>query len=149
MTIGAICTRETIVAKSDDTIVTVAKLMRRHHVGDVVIVKESEVGNVPIGIVTDRDLAIEILAQETSPDVVTVGDIMSYELVTVRETEGIWDVIQTMRSKGVRRIPIVNQHGGLVGIVALDDILDLLCDELTSLVKLVTREQGQERSLRK
>ena len=149
MTIGTICTRETVTAKKDDTIVTVAQLMRRHHVGDIVIVKEGEAENVPIGIVTDRDLVVEVLAQELSPDAVTVGDIMSYELVTAHDSDGIWSTLQKMRIKGVRRMPVVNQRGGLVGIVSLDDVLGLLSEELSGLTKIVGREQERERTTRK
>ena len=149
MTIGTICTRETVIAKKDNTIVEVAKLMRQHHVGDIVVIKESEGENIPVGIVTDRDLVIEILAQELSPDTVTVGDIMSYEIVTARDDEGIWDTLQKMRAKGVRRMPIVNQRGGLVGIVTLDDLLELLTDELAGLAKIISREQERERTARK
>ena len=149
MTIGTICTRETVIAKKDDTIVTVAQLMRRHHVGDIVIVKEGEAENVPIGIVTDRDLVVEVLAQELSPDAVTVGDIMSYELVTAHDSDGIWSTLQKMRIKGVRRMPVVNQRGGLVGIVSLDDVLGLLSEELSGLTKIVGREQERERTTRK
>ena len=149
MTIGTICTRETVTARKDDTIVTVAQLMRRHHVGDIVIVKEGEGENVPIGIVTDRDLVVEVLAQELSPDAVTVGDIMSYELVTALDSDGIWTTLQKMRIKGVRRMPVVNQRGGLVGIVSLDDVLGLLSEELSGLTKIVGREQERERTTRK
>ena len=149
MTIGTICTRETVTARKDDTIVTVAQLMRRHHVGDIVIVKEGEGENVPIGIVTDRDLVVEVLAQELSPDAVTVGDIMSYELVTALDSDGIWTTLQKMRIKGVRRMPVVNQRGGLVGVVSLDDVLGLLSEELSGLTKIVGREQERERTTRK
>lgn len=149
MTIGTICTRETVIAKKDNTIAEAAKLMRQHHVGDIVVIKESAGENIPVGIVTDRDLVIEILAQELSPGTVTVGDIMSYEIVTARDDEGIWDTLQKMRAKGVRRMPIVNQRGGLVGIVTLDDLLELLSDELAGLAKIIGREQERERTARK
>ena len=89
MTIGKICTRDTVIAKRDDTVMEIAKLMRRQHVGDIVVVRESGGQNVPIGIVTDRDLIVEIIAQELSPDAVTAGDIMSDVLVTVRDDESI------------------------------------------------------------
>jgi CBS domain-containing protein len=149
MTIGTVCTRETIIAKREDTIVAVAKLMRRHHVGDIVVVKEGEAGNIPIGIVTDRDLVIEILAQDLSPDAVAVGDIVSCEVVTARDSDGIWDTVQKMRIKGVRRMPVVDERGALVGIVSLDDLLELLSEELSGLTKIVGREQERERTARK
>lgn len=112
MTTGKFCTRDTVVTRKDATIVEVARLMREHHVGDVVIVSEEDGERVPIGIITDRDLVVEILAQNLSPDDVAVGDIMSFELVTAREEDSLWDSIQQMRVKGVRRIPVVNGRGG-------------------------------------
>jgi len=148
MSIGKICNRETVIARAEDTIVEVAKLMRRHHVGDVVVIESGEGGNVPIGILTDRDLVMEILAQDLSPDAVTAGDIMSGEIVTAREEDGIWDTLQRMRVKGVRRVPIVDARGGLIGILALDDLLELLAGELADLAKIVRREEGRERTSR-
>lgn len=148
MSIGTVCNRETVVARAEDTIVDVAKLMRRHHVGDVVVIESGEGGNVPVGILTDRDLVMEILAQDLSPDAVTVGDIMSDEVVTAGEDDGIWDTLQRMRVKGVRRLPVVDARGGLVGILALDDLLELLAGELADLAKIVRREEGRERSSR-
>jgi len=148
MSIGKICNRETVIARAEDTIVEVAKLMRRHHVGDVVVIESGEGGNVPIGILTDRDLVMEILAQDLSPDAVTVRDIMSEEIVTAREEDGIWDTLQRMRIKGVRRVPVVDARGGLVGMLALDDLLELLAGELADLAKIVRREEGRERTSR-
>ena len=148
MSIGRICNRETVIARAEDTIVEVSKLMRLHHVGDVVVIEPGEGGNVPIGILTDRDLVMEILAQDLSPDAVTVGDIMSEEIVTAREEDGIWDTLQRMRIKGVRRVPVVDARGGLVGILALDDLLELLAGELADLAKIVRREEGRERTSR-
>ena len=148
MSIGRICNRETVIARAEDTIVEVSKLMRLHHVGDVVVIEPDEGANVPIGILTDRDLVMEILAQDLSPDTVTVGDIMSEEIVTAREEDGIWDTLQRMRIKGVRRVPVVDARGGLVGILALDDLLELLAGELADLSKIVRREEGRERTSR-
>ena len=148
MSIGTVCNRETVIARAEDTIVEVAKLMRRHHVGDVVVIEPGEGGNAPIGILTDRDLVMEILAQELSPDTVTVGDIMSDQIVTAREDDGIWDTLQRMRVKGVRRVPVVDARGGLIGILALDDVLELLAGEIADLAKIFRREEGRERASR-
>lgn len=149
MTIGKICNRETVITAKDSTIPEVAKLMRQHHVGDIVVVRKRDGENVPVGIVTDRDIVIEVLAQDLSYDTVTVGDIMSYEIVTAREDDGIWDTLQQMRIKAIRRMPVVNQHGGLVGIVTFDDLLELLTGELAELSKIVNREQERELASRK
>lgn len=147
MKIGEICTRDTVIAKKDSTIYEIAKLMRQHHVGDIVVVNEGE--NTPIGIVTDRDIVIEILAKELSPERVTTGDIMNRDVLTAHENDDIWDTLQRMRIRGVRRIPVVNQRGTLVGIATLDDLLELLADELEDIANIVRREQDHERSTRK
>ena len=145
MTIGEICNRDTIYTTRDSSIAAAAQLMREQHVGDLVVVEEKSGRRVPVGILTDRDLVVEILAKEVAMESVTVGDIMSGELVTARETDELYDTMQRMRAKGVRRIPVVDAAGALVGIVSVDDFLDLLADELTALARLVSREQARER----
>ena len=148
MTIGTICNRDTVFTTRNSSIVDAAQLMRDHHVGDLVVVDEQAGRRVPVGIVTDRDLVIEILARQVEPGSVTVGDVMSGELVTARESDGLFDTLQRMRAKGVRRVPVVDAGGALVGIVAVDDFLDLLAEEISALARLVSREQARERTSR-
>ncbi|HEY6044785.1 MAG TPA: CBS domain-containing protein [Nitrosospira sp.] len=148
MPIGEICNRDVVIVKSSDTIQEAAKLMRQHHVGDVVVIEERGGVRVPAGIVTDRDLVVEILATELDPGVITVGDIMERELVTVKESTGIFEAIQYMRSKAVRRLPIVDESGALLGILSLDDLLELLSEELLGIAKLVKHQQRKEATRR-
>jgi len=148
MAIGDICTRETVFTTKDSTIGAAARLMREHHVGDLVVVEEKNGRRIPVGILTDRDLVVEILAKEVDMNSLTVGDLMIEDLVTAREGDGLYETIQRMRAKGVRRVPVVDTHGSLVGIVSVDDLLDLLADELTTLARLVSREQARERTRR-
>jgi CBS domain-containing protein len=144
MAIGEICNREVVIVQRDTTIQEAAKLMRSHHVGALVVVKEVAGKRHPVGLVTDRDLVIEVLAPELDASVITVGDIMLPKPVTVPETTGVFEAIQFMRDKAVRRLPVVDGQGALIGIVALDDLLSLLADELSELSTLVTREQKKE-----
>ena len=144
MPISEICNREVIIVNSDDTVLEAAKLMRQHHVGDVVVVDDRDGVRVPVGIVTDRDLVVEIMAPELDPAAITVGDFMVPELVTVKESAGMFEAIEYMRAKGVRRLPVVNDSGGLIGILTLDDLLELLAEELQAVAKLVTYEQKKE-----
>jgi len=148
MTIGTICNRDTVFTTRNSSIVDAAQLMRDHHVGDLVVVDEQAGRRVPVGIVTDRDLVIEILAKQVEPGSVTIGDVMSGELVTARESDGLFDTLQRMRAKGVRRVPVVDAGGALAGIVAVDDFLDLLAEEISALARLVSREQARERTSR-
>jgi CBS domain-containing protein len=148
MSIGEFCNREVVFATRDNTVAQAAGLMRHHHVGDLVVVDEQPGRRVPVGILTDRDLVVEILAKEVAIQDVTVGDLMSADLVSARESDGVYETIQLMRSKGVRRLPVVDAKGGLVGIVSVDDLLELLAEEVSGLAKLSAREQQRERKTR-
>ncbi|MEZ0225174.1 MAG: CBS domain-containing protein [Alphaproteobacteria bacterium] len=144
MPIGEVCNKEIITVQSEDSVLDAAKLMRQNHVGDVLVVENRNGIDVPIGIVTDRDLVMEIMAPELDSSVITVGDIMAPEFTTVKESAGLFEAIQHMRNMAVRRLPVVDETGQLVGIVTLDDLLVLLADELHALARLVTREQQKE-----
>lgn len=144
MPVGEICNRDVIILQREDTILEAAKLMRQNHVGDVVVVEARGGVRVPVGIVTDRDLVVEIMATGLDQTVITVGDIMVRELVTVKESTGVFETIQYMRSKAVRRVPIVDENGALVGILALDDLLELLSEELLAIAKLVRHQREKE-----
>lgn len=148
MKIGEICSRAVVIASEDLGVVEVAKLMRTHHVGSVVVVDETGDSVRPIGIITDRDLVIEVLAQEVPLEAVKLEDIMSRDPIITREDDDLWETLQRMRDRGIRRCPVVNAQGLLVGLVSIDDMLDLLAEELNDLVKLINREQNQERKTR-
>ncbi len=150
MPIGEICKREVVVAQREDTVLQAAKLMRQHHVGDVMVVDDGGEGKrVPVGIVTDRDLVVEVIAPELNTNAITVGDIMVTDFAIVKENTGIFESIQYMRVKGVRRLPVVDDNNMLIGIVTLDDLLALLSEELDALVKLVAHEQQKEAGIRR
>jgi predicted transcriptional regulator len=144
MTISEICNREVIVIRRDKTVLEAAKLMRQYHVGTVIVVDNRDDCLVPVGIITDRDLVVEVLATELDETVITVGDIMAPEVFTVKESTDTFEAIQFMRRKTIRRLPIVNEAGELVGILTLDDVLELLSEELLNLAKLVRYEQKKE-----
>lgn len=149
MTIGAICNHAVITLEANATVLEAATLMRQHHVGDVVVVKNHQGKQVPVGIVTDRDIVIDLVATELDCKVITVGDIMVTNLAVAKTSAGVLEVIQLMASKGVRRLPIVGDNSELVGIVTLDDLLLLLAKELGALTKLVAREQKNEAARRR
>ncbi|MDA8421030.1 MAG: CBS domain-containing protein [Pseudomonadota bacterium] len=149
MPIGELCSRDVIFVTPRDTVPEAARLMRQHHVGDLVVVEDQAGRRVPVGMLTDRDLVVEVLASGVGADTVTVGDIMSPEPVTARETDGVYETIQRMRARGVRRIPVINDRGGLEGIIAVDDLLEMLAEEIMNLATLVGREQAHERAARR
>lgn len=126
-----------------------AQLMRSHHVGALVVAEGINGNRSAVGVITDRDIVVEVVATGLDASVITVGDIMVGDLVTVGEEQEIFETVQTMRSKGVRRLPVVDARGGLIGIVALDDILEVLAEQLDEIVKLVARERTKEIQARK
>ncbi len=149
MAIGEICKREVVFARRDNTVKEAAQLMREYHVGDLVVVDQSDGERVPCGIITDRDVVVGVVAKGLDPDALKVGEVMGTDLVLAHETDGLSETIELMRAKGVRRVPIVDERGGLVGILTADDILDLLAEEMTALAKMVSREQRHEAEVRK
>ncbi|MBX9895621.1 MAG: CBS domain-containing protein [Nitrosomonas sp.] len=144
MNVGEICNREVIVIQRDEPVVEAAKLMRQYHVGAVIVIDKPNGSAIPVGIVTDRDLVVEVLATELDEKVITVGDIMAAELFTVKESTATHDAIDFMRRKTIRRLPIVDDAGELVGILTLDDVLEIVSEELLDLAKLVRYEQKKE-----
>ena len=149
MLVGELCNRDVVVVDKDASTQVAIKLMREYHVGDVVVVEERLGQRVPIGILTDRDVVIELLAEDVDMDAVSVGDIMSYELVVAREADQLTSTIKKMKSKGIRRLPVVNEQGGLVGILALDDMIEIMAELMDDLASLVRKEQKKEKKTRK
>ncbi|HJV92847.1 MAG TPA: CBS domain-containing protein [Azonexus sp.] len=149
MPIGEFCNREVVIASPDTTVLEAAQLMRQHHVGSLVVVESLTAARRPVGVVTDRDLVIEVLAKEVAPESLTVGDLITGNLVTdevatVRTDAGIFDTLHYMREHGYRRMPVVDDDGQVAGIVTLDDYLALFAEELTELTRLMVTEQQLE-----
>jgi len=144
MTIGEVCTRTVIVAPRQTSVYEGAALMRQRHAGDIVVTDDLAGKRIPVGIVTDRDLVIEVLAQNLNPEGFTLGEIMSPAPTTGRERDGVFETIQLMRSEGVRRLPVVDQAGALVGIVTMDDLVELLAEELGALVGVMREGRRRE-----
>ena len=147
MSAGEYCNREVVVVEKYESINEVIKLMRSQHVGDVVVVEQREGVRVPIGIFTDRDIVLELLAEDIDFDAVSVGDVMSFELVTVHDEASLLDAIKLMRSKGIRRMPVTNDQGALLGILTVDDLLALIAEQSTSRELAVNSKPRNSRSL--
>lgn len=144
MNVGEICSRVVVVAESGTPVQQAAKLMRDHHIGALVVTEGGADARRPIGVVTDRDMVVELVAADVNYRTLTVGDIMSERPATVRETAGLFEVIAQMRSGGVRRLVVVNANGHLLGIVAMDDLIPILAEELSALAQAIRLEQRRE-----
>jgi CBS domain-containing protein len=145
MVIGDVCNRHVICAARETTVAAAAKLMRQHHVGDVIVVDRVDAERMPIGIVTDRDIVVEVVALGVDPNAATIGDLMSWgELATVQESDSYVNTLRLMHDRGVRRIPVINAAGVLVGIISIDDILPRFAAELAELAELTARGRQRE-----
>jgi CBS domain-containing protein len=143
MTVGEVSKSPVVTAHPDETILEVARRMREHHVGDVVVADSQ---HRPIGMLTDRDIVVSAVAQSSDRiQALLVGDVMTREPVTARPTEDLHAALDRMRTSGIRRLPVVGSDGQLEGILTFDDILKVMSLELSELIGLVAREQKQER----
>ena len=149
MSAGEYCNRDVVIIEKSGSVSEAINLMRENHVGDVVVVEILENASKPIGILTDRDIVIEIMAEDVDLDAVNVGDVMSYQLVTVSEETKLVDALKVMRTKGVRRLPVVNEKDELQGILSVDDILELIVEQLSDVVGLISNEIRNEATTRK
>tara|TARA_A100001037_G_scaffold292657_1_gene308253 strand:- start:720 stop:1166 length:447 start_codon:yes stop_codon:yes gene_type:complete len=145
MPVRDICNRNVVVTGRDTTVSDGATLMRNMHIGDLVVA-ETDDDNRPIGLVTDRDIVVEVVAAGLDPTSLTVGDIMSDSIESVRGDKDFWDALDHMRQRGIRRQPIVDAQGDLEGILTLDDALGLVGEALDSLSGLIRNEVEREKS---
>jgi CBS domain-containing protein len=143
MKTGEICNRNVVVAHRDATLADAAKLMRENHVGSIVVL-DGAPGRRPVGILTDRDIVVEVIAADMDPRAVSVGDIMGDRLVTALEDDDAHATLTAMRRRGIRRIPVVTRDSALVGIVTLDDLIGLVGRELMDVVQAIGSEQQLE-----
>lgn len=147
MNIGTICSRETIIAETGDSLLDTARLMRKHHVGSLIIVDKEKDGVRPVGIITDRDIVVQAISEEIDLNSLTAGDIMSTTLLLAREDDDLFEAFESMCMKGVRRMPVVSAEGILVGILSIDDLLEVIVDEMKNLIHLFKHEQQKEKKV--
>jgi CBS domain-containing protein len=146
MNVGELCTRTVVVARGDEHVLVAGARMRDEHVGCLVVVADEEDGTRPIGIVTDRDLLGALVGTEPRRlGELKVAEVMSWDLLTAREVDDVHAAVEQMRSRGVRRLPVVDGRGVLVGILAYDDLVEWMGEQLAELSKLVAMEQRRER----
>ena len=122
--------------------------MHDEHVGAMVIIDDIDGKLVPVGLLTDRDIAIEVVAFDVAARTITAGDLMSGDLAVVRPTDDVLTVLATMREHGVRRLPVIGEDGSLEGIVTADNLWEVLAEAIDGLARLVSSEQARERKTR-
>jgi CBS domain-containing protein len=149
MTVGDICNRIVTFAYRGTPLSDAARLMRDHHVGSLVVIDETAQGRLPVGILTDRDIVVAVVAAEVDPRTMTVGEVMQGELVSAREEDSVFGALRLMRRRGIRRLPVVTMAGTLDGIVTVDDLLGIVAEQFDDLVRAIGAEQSREARVRK
>jgi CBS domain-containing protein len=148
MNLGSICTRPVITMPRSGNLRQAAGLMREHHVGSLVITEDTADGPWVAGLITDRDLAIDVLARGVDAASVEVGRVLDSRLVSAPEDADLTDAIDLMQAEGVRRLLVRNEDGDLVGLVSFDDLLEVCAAQLSGLAAVARAGIEQEAAKR-
>lgn len=149
MKLKDLCVLDVATCTPNHTISVAAQLMREHHTGDLVVIDDGDEEQEPVGMITDRDIVIEVVALGRDPAKTLVGDVMSSRTVVASESEDVEDALERMAAHGVRRIPILNDSRCVAGIFAFDDLLRVHAQQATRLLDVITKEQTKEQRLRR
>jgi len=148
MRVGDHCKRGAVTIGATADVIEAARAMRDYHVGLLVVLDESGPKRAPLGVLSDRDIVVQVTARELDPKSLTVRDVMTSRPVTAREDDDVHDLLQGMRMAGIRRVPVIDAGGALVGMIAADDIVELLAELMQDLCGSIHREQRVEREHR-
>jgi CBS domain-containing protein len=150
MNTGEICKQHVVTIREFEDLNTAARIMRERHVGYLVVVapRPMDAKLKPIGVLTDRDIVVSVLAKDADVRALSVGDIMTRQPVVVEEDRSVGFALKEMRRIGVRRIPIVDGGGSLVGVLSLDDVIDAMAKEFADVSSSIRSELQLENALR-
>jgi len=148
MPVSSVCNHNVATNDADAGITEAAKRMRETHVGGLVVTEYREGREIPIGVITDRDIVIEVVAKAVDAGQVKVGDAMSREIVAAHDDNSIDYALEEMQRAGVRRLPVVDSTGKLTGVLSMDDVVDHLATQLTHIAGAIRTEQQKEAQAR-
>lgn len=148
MNAAMLCTREVATCGPQTSIAEAAAKMRALHAGDLVVVREEGGVRVPVGVLTDRDIVLAVVSADTAPDKLFAGDVMSAPAAVANGADDAWMLAKQMHLQAVRRLPVVGDDGGLIGIVALDDLLRAVAGLLDELRLVAARQAHFEEKRR-
>ncbi|HEY1892201.1 MAG TPA: CBS domain-containing protein [Steroidobacteraceae bacterium] len=144
MNAGSVCKRGVVTVKPSDDLIAAAHAMREKHVGYLIVSERARV----IGVLTDRDIVVAVLAQEVDARTLKVGDVMTRDPLLIEEDQSIEAVLCHMREAGVRRVPVVDRSGALSGVLSIDDVLERIAEDLLNIAGSIRNEQRMERAVR-
>ncbi|HUN92199.1 MAG TPA: CBS domain-containing protein [Burkholderiaceae bacterium] len=145
-TIRDLATRSVLTVAPTASLRDCALAMRNGHVGSVVVVDERD--PKPLGILTDRDIVVEVVAVGLDASTLTAADIAVAPLATIREDDDLLEALARMRENGVRRLPVTGARGQLVGVVSFDDLLQAVAEQLDSMGRVIAAERTREGATR-
>jgi CBS domain-containing protein len=150
MNTGKLCRGSAVTVGRADELVEAAQLMREKHIGYLVVVASDAIDGLqrPVGVLTDRDIVIAVVAREADPRTLRVGDVMTQPLVSALESDPLEKSVQQMRRMGLRRLPVVGRRGELLGVLSLDDVIEALSSELQNIAGAIRNERVIEGALR-
>jgi CBS domain-containing protein len=143
------CVLDAVCCLPDISITAAARAMRQNHVGDLIVIDDADEEREPIGILTDRDIVVEVIAQGRDPDLVKVSDVMVKHPVIASTSEDTSTALERMRTHGVRRIPVVDEGGFVFGIITLNDLLRVHAEEGAVIAQVVGNSQRRESRTRR
>ena len=144
MKVGQYCKRGPVAIAGNADVVDVAQLMRERHIGFLVVYEQGDDIRKPIGVLTDRDIVLGVVAKDIDPHSVTVKDVMTRQPLVADEADELSEALQAMRMAGIRRVPVVDTRGALTGVMALDDAIDVVTGLLCDISGSIKSEQRQE-----
>jgi CBS domain-containing protein len=144
MKVGEYCKRAVVAIASTADAADAAKLMRKEHVGSLIVYRAGDELQKPVGVLTDRDLVLGVMARDIDAHAVTVDDVMTRQPLIAKESDELSDMLQAMRLAGIRRVPVVDVRGALIGIMAIDDAIDVITGLMRDIAGSIKSEQRQE-----
>lgn len=148
MNAGSVCKRGVVTVAPTDDLVAAAHVMREKHVGYLIVAESTVHNRRVIGVLTDRDIVVAVLAQEVDAHALKVGDVMTRDPLLIDEGQSIEAVLRHMREAGVRRVPVVDRSGTLTGVLSIDDVLERIAEQLINIAGSIRNEQRMERVVR-
>ncbi len=150
MNVGDLCRHQTVTIPPGAGLTAAARVMRQEHVGYLIVVEpmSEEKQRKVVGVLTDRDIVVAVVARDADPRALTVGDVMTRDPLLVSETSSLESTLSLMQEAGVRRVPVLTREGALAGVLALDDVIKALTLQLDKIAGCIGSEQKVERYVR-
>lgn len=145
MAVGTICTRQVVTVDRAIDVAAAARVMRDRQVGYLVVTDVASGSQKPVGVLTDRDIVIKVMASNIDAHSLKVSEVMTTEPLVAGYADDVGKTLHRMRALGVRRVPVINAQGGIAGVLSLDDAFDHLVTQMADVAGSIRNQQPTER----